>query len=86
VGLLLRGFPTPVIIFLTTLGGAIYTCLRLARHGLELADIATLLAVILLTAAFVLPAMERTRSRTLGRRLFPSVVPARYMTLLSGSE
>jgi hypothetical protein len=86
VGLLLRGFPTPVIIFFTMLGGAVYTCLRLARHGLKLADIATLLAIILLTAAFVLPAMEQTRSRTLGKRSFPSVVPARYMTLLSGSE
>jgi hypothetical protein len=44
------------------------------------------LAIILLTAAFVLPAMEQSRRRSLGTRFFPSVIPARFITLLTGSE
>jgi hypothetical protein len=85
-GLVLSGSPPPMIVFFTTLAGAVYACLSLGRHGFKLVDIATLLAIILLTAAIVLPAMERTRSRTLGKRFFPSVVPARYLTLFYGSE
>jgi hypothetical protein len=66
-----------VIIFLTTLAGAVHTCLSLGRHGFKLADIATLLAIILLTAAIVLAAMEHPGRSTLGMRLFPSEIPAR---------
>lgn len=84
--LALSSSPIPVIIFLTTLAGAIYTCLSLARHGFKLADIAILLAIVLLTAAFLLPGMERTRSRTFGTRFFPSLVPTRIFALLHGSE
>jgi hypothetical protein len=78
--------PTPMIVFFTILVGAIYTCLRLAKHGFKFADITTLLAMILLTAAIMLPAMERTRIRTLGKSFFPFVVPARYITLFYGSN
>jgi hypothetical protein len=84
--LALSGSPTPMIVFFAILVGAIYTCLRLAKYGFKLADIATLLAIILLTAAIVLPAMERTRIRTLGKSFFPFAVPARYVTLFYGSD
>jgi hypothetical protein len=85
-GLVLSGFPTIIIIFFTTGAAAIYICLSLARHGFRLADIATLLAIILVTAAFMLPALEQTRSRALGKRFYQSLIPARYMTLLSDSK
>jgi hypothetical protein len=85
-GLMLRGSPTVAIICLTVLGAAVYTCFGLARHGFKLAEIATLLAIIVLIAAFMLPVMERTRRSTLGKQSFPSVVPAWYESLLSGSE
>jgi hypothetical protein len=84
--LLVRGLPTPVIIFFAILGAAVYTCLRLARHGFKLAEIATLLAIILLIAAFLLPAMERTSRRTMGYQFFPTLVPAWYKSLISGAE
>jgi hypothetical protein len=78
--------PIPVIIFFMTFAGAVYTCLNLARHGFKLADIAILLAIVLLTAAFLLPAIERTRGRTIGTRFFPSLVPTRIIALFHGSE
>jgi hypothetical protein len=85
-GLVLSGTPTPVIVFFTILAGAIYACLSLARHSFKLADITTLLAIVLLTAALILLAMEQTRNRTLGKSSFPFAVPAKYITLFSGSE
>jgi hypothetical protein len=85
-GLSLWGLPTSVITFFTVLGATILTALRLARHGFKLVDIATLLAIILLTAAIVLSAMDRTRTGTIGKGFFPSGVPARYMPLFSNSE
>jgi hypothetical protein len=84
--LALSGSPTPMIVYFTILVGAVFTCLTLARHGFKLTDITTLLAIILLTAAIMLPAMERTRNRTLGKSFFPFTVPARYVTLLYGSD
>ena len=86
VGLLVLRCPTPMIVFFTTLAGAVFLCMRLPRHGFKPADVAMLLAIILLTAAFMLPAMERTRKRTLGKSFFPFAVPARYITLFSGSK
>jgi hypothetical protein len=86
LGLALYGAPISMMIFFAALCGAVYTCINLARHGFKLSDIATLLAIVLLTAAIILPAMERTRSRTFGARFFPSLVPARYITLLYGSK
>ncbi len=85
-GLLVSRSPMPMIVFFTALAGAVLACLSLARYGFKLADITMLLAIILLTAAFILPAMERTRNRTLGKSYFPFAVPARYITLFSGSE
>ena len=84
-GLALSRFPPPMILFITIFAGAVHACFRLTRFGFTLADITTLLAIILLTAAVVLPAMERTRIRTLGRSIFPFAVPARYISLLYGS-
>jgi hypothetical protein len=84
-GLLVSRSPMPMVVFFTTLAGAVLACLGLARHGFKLADITALLAIILLTAAIILPAMERTRNRTLGKSFFPFAVPARYITLFSGS-
>jgi hypothetical protein len=34
----------------------------------------------------MLPAMERARNRTLGKSFFPFAVPARYISLLFGSD
>jgi hypothetical protein len=85
-GLLVFRSPMPMIVFFTTLAGAVLACLSLARYGFKLADITMLLAIILLTAAVILPAMERTRNHTLGKSFFPFAVPARYITLFSGSE
>jgi hypothetical protein len=84
--LMLSSAPTPVIVFFAILAGAVHACLCLARHGFRFIDISTLLVIILLTAALVLSAMERTRNRTLGNSVFPFAVPARYILLLSGSE
>ena len=85
-GLLVSRSPTPIIVFLTGLVGAVLACLILAGHGFKLADIMTLLAIILLTAAIILPAMESTRNRTLVKSSFRFAVPARYISLFSGSE
>jgi hypothetical protein len=85
-GLLVSRSPMPMIVYFTTLAGAVLACLSLARYGVKPADITMLLAIILLTAAVILPAMERTRNRTLGKSFFPFAVPARYVTLFSGSE
>ena len=85
-GLLVSRSPTPIIFYFTALAGAVFAGLRLAWHGFRLADITTLLAIILLTAAIILPAMVWTRNRTLGKSFFPFAVPAKYITLFSGSE
>jgi hypothetical protein len=85
-GLVLCSAPTPMIAFFAILAGAVYACLSLARHGFRITDISTLLAIILLTAAIMLPAMDRTRNRTLGKRFLPFAVPARYIVLFFGSE
>ncbi len=82
-GLLVSRSPLPMIVFFTTFAGSVLASLRLARYGFKLADITILLAIILLTAAFILPAMERTGNRTLGKSFFPFAVPARYITLFS---
>jgi hypothetical protein len=84
--LVLCSAPTPMIVFFAILAGAVYACLRMAWHGFRFTDVSTLLAIIVLTAAIILPAMERTRNRTLGKRFFPFAVPARYIALLSGPE
>jgi len=55
--LMLSSAPTPMIVFFAILAGAVHACLSLARHGFRLIDISTLLVIILLTAALVLPAM-----------------------------
>lgn len=83
--LLLRGSPAPVILVVAGVAVAVHAVLGLARFGFKLVDIATLLVLILLTAAILLPAMEWTRTRTFGMRFFPHVVPARYMELFSDS-
>ncbi len=85
-GLALSGAPTPMIVFFGILAAAVYACLSLARHGFKLADVSALLAIILLTAAIMLPAMERTRNRTLGKRFFPFAVPAKFIKLFSSAE
>jgi hypothetical protein len=84
--LVLSNSPTPMIVFITIFAGAVLACFSLTRHGFTLTDITTLFAIILLTAAIMLPAMQETRNRTLGKKFFPFAVPARYIMLLSGSE
>jgi hypothetical protein len=75
-----------MIVFSCVLAGAVFVSLRLARHGFRLPDVASLLVIIMLTTAILLPAMERTKDRTLGKRFFPFAVPARYIALLYGSR
>lgn len=78
--------PSPMIVFVSVLAGAVLLSLSLARHGFRLIDVAALVAIVLLCAAILLPAMERTRQRTLGKRLFPSAVPAHYRHLVDGTD
>jgi hypothetical protein len=85
-GLVLLSFPPPMAVFLLVLALAVFVSLRLPRHGFPLADVAVLLALILVTAVLLLPAMERTRDRTFGKRFFPLAVPQKYVTLLYGSD
>jgi hypothetical protein len=85
-GLVVFRSPTAMIVFFTTLTGAVFVCLSLGKHGFKLADISTLLAIILLTAAIILPAMWRTGNRTLGKSFFPFAVPAKYVNLFSGPK
>ena len=85
-GLVLYGFPTHIIIFFTTAIGAICICLRLARYGYKLVDVATLLTLVLLATAIMLPSMEQTRRRTLGKQFFRSLIPGRYVALFSDSR
>jgi hypothetical protein len=76
----------PAIIFFLTMGAAIFVALRLPRHGSKLTDVATLLAIILLSAALVLLAIDQTRRRTAGKQFIPSIVPARIIILIAGDE
>ena len=85
-GLVLSGYPAIMIIFFTTVTGAIYICLSLARHGFKITDIITLLAMILLAVTFMLPKIEQTRSRTLSKQFLRSFIPERYTTLFSASR
>lgn len=85
-GLLVSRSPAPLSIFFTVLAGAVLACFILARHGFRFADVTVLLAIILITAAVILPAMERARNRTLGRTWFTFAVPTWYSTLLSSSR
>jgi hypothetical protein len=82
----LPAMPTSLVIVLTIVAASVLITLRLAQFGFRLADVLTMLAIILLTAAFLLPAMEQMRAQTLGKRSFPPVVPARYLSLFSGPE
>ena len=49
----------------------------MARHGFKLVDIATVMAIALLTLGFLVPAMVQIRYRTAGKRTFPIPVAAR---------
>jgi hypothetical protein len=60
--------------------------LSLARYSFKFTDIITLLAMILLAAALMLPKIEQTRSRTLSKQFLRSFVPERYITFFSGSR
>jgi hypothetical protein len=79
VELLVFRSPMGMIVFFTILAGAVVICLSLGRHGFTLADITTLLAIILLTAAIILPGMWRMGNRTRGKNFFPVAVPGKYI-------
>ena len=81
-GLALSGYPVIMIIFFTAITGAVFICLSLGRHGFKFTDIITLLAMILLAAAFVLPKIEQTRSRTLSKQFLRSFVPGEVHHLI----
>jgi hypothetical protein len=79
--LCLSGSPMPTFVFVAIFALAVAICFRLPRYGFKFADVSTVLAIILLAAAFLLPAMAQTRSRTLGKQFFPSLMPSRFETL-----
>jgi hypothetical protein len=70
------------MVLLALLPGLIVSPLLLARRGFRLTDIATVMAVVLLTIGFLLPAMVQTRIRTAGQRTFPIKVPTSVHSLL----
>lgn len=86
MGLPLAGAPAPMVAFVAVATVAVFVCLKLPGHGARLADVATLLTLVLLIAAFLLPQIERTRDRTAGRRYFPSMIPGRFTALVRGLD
>jgi hypothetical protein len=78
--------PAPMIAYLAVLAVAVAACLSLPRHGFRFVDLATVLAILLLTAALVLPAMERAWVRSLGKSYFPFSTPRRIVDLYSLAE
>jgi hypothetical protein len=84
--LVISRFPSPMIVFVPAVAVSLLVCFRLPRHGFRLADVTTLLAIILLTSGLLLPEIERTRDRTAGRRYFPHVIPARFIALVRGLD
>jgi hypothetical protein len=85
-GLIVSGFPPPMIAFVLTLALAMLTTLRLGRFGFTRSDVATLLAILFVGTMILLPEMELTRFRTAGGRYFPRPVPARFMALFQGEQ
>lgn len=82
LGLGLSRLSIAMMVVLALLTGLILAPLLLARRGFKLIDIATLVAVVLLTIGFMLPAMVQTSVRTAGQRTFPIKVPASMYSLL----
>ena len=82
LGLGLARLSVATMVVLALLTGLIVSPLTLAKRGFKLTDIATLMAVVLLTIGFMLPAMVRTRIRTAGQRTFPITVPTSVYSLL----
>lgn len=74
IALVLWTWPPPMILVAVALAASVFVSLRLPRHGFTLIDVAILLALILLTTAFLLPAMDRTRTLAMGQRFIPSSV------------
>jgi hypothetical protein len=85
-GLLVCRCPAPMIVYFAAFAVALVACLSLPRHGFRLVDVATVLAILLLTAALILPAMERAGGRSLGKSYFPFSAPGRFVDLFSLSE
>lgn len=84
--LVLLKLPQPMVIFLLVLASAVFGSFRLRWHGFRLADMGMLLAIIILTAAVLLPAMIVTRHRTAGKRVFPFAVPQHCVERFYGRE
>jgi hypothetical protein len=82
LGLGLARLSMATMVVLAVLTGLILSPLLLARRGFKLMDIATLMAVVLLTIGFLLPAMVQTRVRTAGQKTFPIKVPTSVYSLL----
>ena len=83
-GLVLLSCPRPMAAFLVVVTFALFASLRLQQFGYRLVDILTLLAILLMTIAVLLPEMVATHDRTAGKRYFPFAVPQRYIELLYG--
>ncbi len=74
--------PAPMIVYFLVLSAAVVACLSLPRHGFRFIDVATALLILLLTAALLLPAMEKAGVRSLGKSYFPFSAPRRFVDLL----
>jgi hypothetical protein len=81
-GLALWRASASTIVLVSSLAIVVLGTLLLARSGFTLVDIATVLAIVLLTASLMLPAMQRMRALTLGRRTFPMTVSGALSSLL----
>jgi hypothetical protein len=82
LGLGLSRLSMATMVVLVLLTGLIVSPLLLARREFKLRDIATLMAIVLLTIGFMLPAMVQMRIRTSGQRTFPIKVPTSVYSLL----
>jgi hypothetical protein len=84
LGLALAPSPGPVVAFVAAFVIALFLISKLPRQGARPVDVATLLAILLLGAAILLPAMHQVGARTLGKQFLPFAVPARYVSMLLG--
>jgi hypothetical protein len=85
-GLALARLPASWVVLAASLTALIAGPFLLARKGYRLLEIVVVVAVVLLAACLLLPAMHRTRVRTLGRRTVPVVMPDSVRRFLDGFE
>jgi prepilin-type N-terminal cleavage/methylation domain-containing protein len=85
-GLWLTRFPVSWVVAGAFLAAVIVGPYVLARKGYTLVEVAIVLAILLLAAGLLVPAMQRTRFRTLGRRTIPVVMPDSVRRFVEGFQ